>query len=109
MRGLDPHPCHRLSDPQSRLGVTPYHMWTILVFCLLGCHNATIGGTGMLSCQLNFVYVVPRMDWFCACLVYPIRWCSSHAADSWQLVYMSARCLHVCSHFHIHTILLAVE
>src|ERR1700730_2164404 len=108
MWGLDPHPSHRLFDPQGHLGVTPCLVWTNLAFCLLGCHSATIGGTGMLSCRLTFVYV-PRTVWFCACLVYPIGLCSSRAVDSWRLVYMSVHCLHVCSRFHIRMILLTVE
>src|ERR1700730_10671047 len=105
MWGLDPHPYHCLLDPQGRLGATPSHIWIILALRLLSCHSATIGGTSMFSCRLTFMYV-PRMVWFGACLVYPIGLYSSRAADSWRLVYVSARLFTCLLTFYICTILL---
>src|ERR1700730_9590886 len=96
MRGLDSHLCRRPFDPQGHLGANPYLIWTTLAFCLLGCHSATIGGTGMLSCQLTFVYVPERSG------SVPVRFTQSGYTvlappTHGGLFICLIRCLHVCS------------
>ena len=108
MWGLDSHLCRRSFDPQGHLGANPYLIWTVLALRLLGCHSATIGGTGMLSCRLTFVYV-PRIAWPVPVrftrLGYAVLASLTHGGlfICLLIVYMS-----VCVSY-IRTILLAVE